>query len=87
MKKSLKTLALTCMLIPSVSAIRFNTTPFYNYLEKNQSDIVEFTKAAAAVGGAGLLVEYAIKKVGYDTTYSYLGLALMKATSFFVGKK
>jgi len=85
--KSIKTLVLACMLIPSLSAISFNTDPFFNYLRTNQTEVIELSKAAAAIGAAGLLVEYAIKKVGYNTTYSYLGLAYHKVKSFFVGNK
>lgn len=85
--KSVKTLVLTCMLIPSLSAISFNMEPLFNYLEKRQEEVVDLSKAAAAMMGAGLLVEYAIKKVGYDTTYSYLSLACDKVKSFFVNNK
>lgn len=82
--KSVKTLLLACMLIPSLSAISFYIDPFFNYL-KNQEESIQLAKAASAVGGAALLLEYAIKKVGYNTTYSYLGLACDKVKSFVVG--
>lgn len=85
MMKSVKTLLLACMLIPSLSAISFNTDPFFNYWEKNQEEVIELSKAVTALGGAALLLEYVIKKVGYNTTYSYLGLACDKVKSFVVG--
>lgn len=80
--KSFKTLLLACMLIPSLSAIDFDITPFSKFIETHKDEAINLVKATGAVSAAGLLLEYAIKKIGYNTSYSYLDLFSYKTKCF-----
>lgn len=85
--KSIKTLLLACMLIPSLSAINFDITPISDFIKYHKDEAINLAKATCAVSGAVALLEYAYKKIGYNTSYSYLDLLSHKADCFFEENK